>query len=265
MNNPPDLSRTFGYIRGELAASACALVLMAMPVQAVDVGALGGQGGGEFRTACRPGDALVGIDALEKNGVITRVAPICGDRRVSSTDTYGSPWAGTDDGARHQVACPPDAVLTILHVFADTTPLVSRIGFTCWNMKTNEMTNRLPDFGGVDTGNQRFFCPDGHIGSGIYGRAGTAIDQLGLSCEPIPVAVTAPPPEEVAPDPQPQPAQVLVRATMDTDIYDAPQGNYVRMFAVTDPPIELVGCRDDRWCQLVEGWVWGEHIEQVGQ
>jgi hypothetical protein len=72
----------------------------------------------------------------------------------------------------------------ILHVFWDNTPLISNVGFTCFNPANGEFNDSLPNFGGQSTSvqNQRLICRGGHFGTAIFGRAGTAIDALGLTC-----------------------------------------------------------------------------------
>lgn len=148
-----------------------------------DVGPAGGGGGGAFRTTSEPGGQVVGFDAVYTN-VLIRIAPVCGDRRKSPTDTYGRPWiGGTVRGDGRQARCKLDEVVTILHVFWDKTPLVTRIGLTCWNTRNNALKNVMPGTGGEPVGNKRLICPRGEVATGIYGRAGSAIDQLGLICD----------------------------------------------------------------------------------
>ena len=167
-----------------VAASALALSLPAMESQARDVGPAGGGGGGEFRIACDPGGQLVGFDVVASH-VLIRIAPVCGDRKKDPLATYGRPWAGGNAAGRlYQRRCELDAVITILHVFWDKSPLVNRLGFTCWHTRNNAMTNSFPNYGGEAVGNKRLTCPRGEIATGIYGRAGGAIDQLGLICAP---------------------------------------------------------------------------------
>ena len=167
-----------------VAASALALCLPATDSKATDVGPAGGGGGGEFRIACEPGDQLVGFDVIASH-VLVALAPVCGNRKLSPTDTYGRPWAGGEATAgSYKPRCELDAVITILHVFWDKTPLVNRVGFTCWHTRNNRMTNSPASYGGEAVGNKRLICPQGEIATGIYGRAGGAIDQLGLICGP---------------------------------------------------------------------------------
>jgi hypothetical protein len=172
---------------GRLVAAAVALTLasFATDSQAADLGPVGGSGGGEFRITCEPGDSIVGFDVMATH-VITRIAPVCGDRKNGGT--YGRPWVGTDvDGATlHKPRCRPGSILTILHVFWDRTPLINKLGFTCWNPRTGTHNNSLPNYGGnTAVNNRRLICRNGPVGTGIIGRAGTAIDALGLICSRV--------------------------------------------------------------------------------
>ncbi len=166
-----------------------------------DIGALGGSGGGAFRIACEPGDPVVGFDIWATH-VVQMIAPICGSTRRGGT--YGMPTAGQRIGQRQHVVCPPGGVLTILHVFADRTPLVSGVGFTCWTARNATNSNHPPRSVGHATRNKRFICPPGEMATGIYGRAGTAIDKLGLTCGPIAAAApsAAPPPAAASVPPE---------------------------------------------------------------
>jgi hypothetical protein len=167
-----------------VTAIAFGLCITSTKSEANDIGVAGGGGGGEFRTSCEPGDQIVGFDMIVDN-VLIAIAPLCGNRKLSPTDTYGRPWAGGDAaGTPLKPRCELDAVVTILHVFWDKTPLVSRVGFTCWHTRNNNMKNFRPRKGGEPVGDKRLICPEGEVASGIYGRAGGAIDQLGLICEP---------------------------------------------------------------------------------
>lgn len=167
-----------------VAASALALCLSATQSEAGDVGAGGGGGGGAFRISCEAGDQLVGLDVIATH-VLIAVAPVCGNRKLSPTDTYGRAWVGGEaEGGSYKPRCELDAVITILHVFWDKTPLVNRVGFTCWHTRNMRMTNSPASYGGEAVGNTRLICPQGQIATGIYGRAGGAIDQLGLICGP---------------------------------------------------------------------------------
>jgi hypothetical protein len=166
------------------AAAALTLVLFATEGQARDLGPVGGAGGGEFRIACEPGDSVVGFDVMATH-VIARIAPVCGNRKEGGT--YGRPWIGSDvaGATLYKPRCEPGSILTILHVFWDRTPLINNLGFTCWNPKTGTTNDVLPTFGGDTQVNQkRLRCKNREAGTGIVGRAGTAIDALGVTCSP---------------------------------------------------------------------------------
>src|SRR5262245_25849711 len=171
------------------AACSVAAAILGSQSHARDVGSFGGTGGGEFRITCEPGDFLVGFDVIHTH-VIDRIAPVCGDARKGGT--YGRPWIGgvpkLATRRDRKERCQPGALLTILHVFADRIPLVNRVGFTCWHPGTGDVTNNL---GGVAGNNRRLICPHGEVATGIYGRAGTAIDRLGLICERFERGLTA--------------------------------------------------------------------------
>ena len=159
-------------------------------------GPVGGAGGGQFQTMCNTGDQVVGFDTVVKNGVIIKIAPVCGNRQASPTDTNGKPSVGTDTGGiQHNPRCEPSAVVTQLQVFVaniPNIPLVGAVGFTCWNWQTNKPTNSLANYGTTGGRTQHLVCPLGQIAVGIFGHAGTAIDQLGLVCGAWTAAPPAP-------------------------------------------------------------------------
>ncbi len=216
--------RLLKFIQTSLAAAVLATAASTAPGIAAphDVGIHGGAGGGEFRTECRPFDFIAGIDAEVKDGVVISVAPICGDTSPGGPGgTYGSPWAGVPDveGAeRHQVACEPGGVLTGLDVSMNATPLVSRLGFTCWMPDSQVLNDHIKDFGGEEASSKQITCPGGEYGTGIFGRAGTAIDALGLICTPIAELVR--PGAPTPPDPTPPPQGKTTVVKLDVDLYD---------------------------------------------
>lgn len=249
------------YVSRPLPLFVVALAaLLGLPVDggARDIGPAGGGGGGPFRTSC-DGGQLVGFDVVATH-VLIKLAPVCGDRKASPTDTYGRSWVGGNAaGTLRKVRCEPDSVLTILHVFWDKTPLVNRLGFTCWNTRNNKMTNSLPNYGGQAVADKRLVCPKGEVATGIFGRAGGAIDQLGLICEPWQVA--AAPTPDVGEAPTPPPAENVIDVVLDTDVFDAPDGNGNKIGELddeTDTVVLLAPCRDG-WCNVKWrgglGWV----------
>ena len=246
-----------------VSAIALALSVFATESHADDVGAFGGGGGGPFRTACESGHFVVGLDTMATH-VIDGIAPVCGDRRNDALATYGRPLAGGVAGTVRKPRCPPDSVLTILHVFIDNAQLVNRVGFTCWNTRTNEMTDSFPDYGGEAVSDLRLVCPLGEVGTGIYGRAGTAIDQLGLTCGKWQVAAATetpatPPPEKKTPDKTPP---KTVKVLSDVDVYDAAGGNGAKTGTLVagTQGVTLVEACANSWCHVNwpagNGWVY---------
>jgi hypothetical protein len=249
-----------------IVALACAVfgIGLAGESQATKLQAIGGGGGGEFQTSCEPGDQLVGVDVVSTN-VIVSIAPVCGNRRKSALDTYGRPWVGGQDGPWRKLRCPPRSVLTVLHVFIDKTPLVSKVEFACWNIDTNKMDNVVVQNSRAQvTRDVNLTCPIGEIGTAIYGRAGTAIDQLGLVCEKWQVAEAppaAPVPPPAAPVPQ-TPRQQFVKVLLDSDVYNAKGGGGqpISVLRHDTPGVTLVEPCSDNWCHVKwpagQGWVY---------
>jgi hypothetical protein len=189
-------------------------------------GPFGGPGGGAFQTMCNSGDEVTGIDTIEKNGVIVRIAPVCGHRQTDPLATYPRAWVGTDGTdpgpGVHHPRCEPGAVLTQFQVFVGAIPLVSAVGFTCWNWKTNIQTSTLANYGtysGPQVTSQHEVCPPGQIAVGIFGHAGTAIDQLGLVCGAWTVTQAAVP--SLPPNPLNQKILAYARAHLGQCFIDA--------------------------------------------
>jgi hypothetical protein len=156
------------------------LVALAPSSQAESqAGPFGGGGGGDFRIVCEPGEFVVGIDA-QISHVVDRIAPVCGSR---GGGTYGRPQAGTGEGKFQKMRCPGTGLLTILHVFVDAGPLVTNVGMSCWNPFNGDTANKVLRTGGVPVNDERFNCQNGEVAIGIFGRAGTAVDSLGLICD----------------------------------------------------------------------------------
>jgi hypothetical protein len=169
--------------------------LPAHPADRVLMGTLGNpNGGAPFRIECEANDFLVGFDSNHTH-VIDRLAPICGNKAHGGT--YGRPWAGQKPTVRHSVSehllCPAGSLLTILHVFVDSGDLVNNVGMSCLNPVKGTHAYEIFANWQNETGptrppknpskvDRRFLCPEGMVGVGIYGRAGTALDALGLIC-----------------------------------------------------------------------------------
>lgn len=53
-----------------------------------------------------------------------------------------------------------------------------------------------------------------------------------------------------------------VKVLDDVDLYDVPGGEgTTSTFLEKGSMVGLIGCRDDGWCQVTNGWVWGEYLD----
>ncbi|MDQ1255705.1 MAG: hypothetical protein QG656_298, partial [Candidatus Hydrogenedentes bacterium] len=167
-----------------LAATVCVSGL-----QARDVGALGGDGGAPFRLTCQTGTVLVGI-YMFSGSALDAVMPACAWLNPDKTDwvqpSRGLQWVGGSGGDFQHVFCNPGFVVRHLHVFMDGHRMVNHIRITCADLDSPAWHDSFPEeIGGVAVGDVRFDCGDHEWASGIYGRAGDLIDQIGLQCEMI--------------------------------------------------------------------------------
>jgi hypothetical protein len=261
-----------------LLLAACAIVLCAVATEsrAKDTAAFGRQGGGRFRAECGgPGDPLYGIDVQVANGVIVAIAPVCHDHNNPEiTSTYGSPWAGqpkANQGPDFNLRCAPGSVVGILDVYVDGAFIVNNVGLSCFNPTTAQFNNVYPVTGAQTFSNKNVGCPGGMIGSGIYGRAGTAIDLLGLVCQPLSAMTAAGAPAPTpTPTPTPTPQAIIWRTVVNpqgTTIYDqAENGNDVDYLNPGDK-VKIIDCPNgpENMCQISKpkaGWVYGGDLKK---
>jgi hypothetical protein len=66
--------------------------------------------------------------------------------------------------------------------------IVKHVRMTCERLGGGPWYNVVPDQigSGTVTGDLRMTCPPNYWGSGIFGRSGAMIDQVGFACELIP-------------------------------------------------------------------------------
>lgn len=172
--------------------ACCALTLSALMTEsrARDIGALGGEGGAPFRLACRPGDVMIGFN-MRSGSALDAIVPICIGLNPQKTE-WGSPayeasgYVGGNGGNYQKIACKVGYVVRHLHVYMDANKIVNHIRITCADLDSNpgDWHDVVPgQIGGQAIGDLRFNCLDHEWGTGIYGRSGTLVDQLGLQCE----------------------------------------------------------------------------------
>lgn len=253
-------------------AGLAPLLLLPSISAARDVGALGGGGGNAFRSPCNTSDVMIGLSMMTGKA-LDRVSPICiriTPQRTWTGEAYEGNWQGGNGGSYQKIACQPGYAVRHLHVFMDKFKIVNHINITCQDLNSGQWHDAVPQVAGEAIGDVRFSCADGEYASGIFGRAGTLVDQAGLMCETvaaIPVAAPAPAPQPApvpgpAPEPAP-PAQQVATVNADVDLYDAPGGNGNVIGVLrqgTQVTLAEPGCTPNAWCHVNEGYVWGEFL-----
>jgi len=195
------------HLAGHLLTALGLLAAPLLPTSAFaerEAGSFGGRGGAPFHGTCSP-KALAGVflragkavdsvgiscGTLNKNGTVTDVI---GDVRFHAGGSGGDPL-----GSFGQF-CPKNALVTGMKVWMDYDSMVNGFILRCTSMIdgsktwTTMQTNRE-----YYDNPHTFLCKKDEIGSGIYGRAGSLIDNLGLLCADNPMLVAA---ESPAPPP----------------------------------------------------------------
>lgn len=186
-----------------------ALCLLAAPLLAPsafaerEAGSFGGQGGSPFHGTCSP-KALAGVflragkalDAvmidcgtLNKNGTVTDVI---GDAHFHAGGSGGDPFGSTGQ------FCPKNALVTGMRVWKDHNNIVNSFILRCTSMTDGTNTWTTMQAGGEAINDPvKILCKKDEIGTGIYGRAGSLIDNIGLLCADNPMKVAAAPPPDV--------------------------------------------------------------------
>ena len=195
------------------SASACLLVLLSCATAAAQADqtlpAVGGSGGNDFYARCPAGQHLLGFN-LRAGHNIDAIQPICGvpmsETQVQVTGQMRG-YGGTG-GQPAQVTCPSQAtaaaakpVVLGLYLKAEGIHglVLNNIHLYCGIVAAQQQIPTQPaaqydapsqegTYGALATGHEKKWrsgtpmCPPGLIGVGVYGRAGAAIDSLGLIC-----------------------------------------------------------------------------------
>ncbi len=272
-------------------ATACTAFafILSTPSHARDIGALGGAGGTEFRQNCRPGDVLTGF-SIKSGKALDSFDALCWPLNPERTGWSQTPGAGYwlgklggSGGELESLSCGPNYALRHLHVYVDGFDIVNHIRVTCQALNSGDSYNVVPPkIGGVAVKDARFSCGEGEWATGVYGRYGALIDQLGLQCEKLvvetPPSQAEPPilggaapggkvitkiPGDVTADPTPAappPPPVTPTCTIkkDSDIYAAPGGAKIGFLAANTPGVTLLGRQGTDWFNLKwpagQGW-----------
>ncbi len=163
------------------------LGLLSTSALADDVGPYGGGGGGDFRSECRPGHALIGIN-LRSGTALDAVVAICIPLNQEKTEWGGEAYEPTQywgggGGGYQKAACNPGDVVTKLRVFRgpwNDIVVVKGFTITCKDLGSDYSYVVAPTSGGTVTGKNTMKCSE--IATGIHGGSGTMVDSLGLVC-----------------------------------------------------------------------------------
>lgn len=176
---------------GQLALAGALIASLPTAAGAKDVGAYGGDGGSDFRSECRPPDALIGINLRSGTGLDAVVA-ICIPLNAERTEWAGQAYEPTQywgggGGGYQKIACQPGDVVKRLRVSTGLWDnhifIVKYIAIECKDLGSNytyRVAQQNVNQGIVST---KWMDCKKRIGSGIYGWSGQMIDRIGLSCE----------------------------------------------------------------------------------
>ena len=175
-----------------ILATAVGLILAtATGANAREVGSYGGNGGGSYRSECRPPDALIGIN-LRSGRDLDAVVAICIPLNAEGTEWAGEAYEPTQywgggGGVYQKIACKPGDVVGALRVSEGGEQQVIYVQIQCWDLGSDYSYRVSPSQTGEEdnvTGTRWFKCESNEYGSGIYGRSGEFVDKIGLMCEP---------------------------------------------------------------------------------
>jgi hypothetical protein len=172
---------------------------------------LGGPGGGQFKSPCRPGEYLTGVD-LHAADDVDAIRPVCiGSNGVASPNAN---FAGGPGGKPVTVRCPsntPTVIAIAVAAEGAATIVVNNIHLFCGQPVASQTIPKYPSAvfdgpaavaskglpGMIDgqailrSGDYQA-CPPGQIAVGINGRSGVWLDAVGLICGPAPAAPAGP-------------------------------------------------------------------------
>ena len=188
MRSPVFNTITLLIAAGGLAAGGTALA-------ATRTAAAGGGGGGPFVASCGSGWSLRGFDA-RVGSWIDAVKPICIGSSTNALESavdekVVNPAFGGTGGEPKRLWCYKNAAVRAIIVqsgkVTDKTRAVTSIRLVCGTR--DGLGAPTPSVYGdyfapqkPDNRTERLTCPSGQVATGIYGRSGKWLDQIGLVC-----------------------------------------------------------------------------------
>lgn len=183
------------FLACALLSALSAATLFATEVRARDAGPHGGGGGGNFRSECRPNDALIGVN-LMSGAALDAVVSICIPLNPERTEWAGQAYEPTQywggpGGGYQKIACQPGDVVRALRIASgpwSELTIVKHIAIECRDLGSSHTYQVVPgEVGGTVHVTEWVGCNDEtEIGSGIFGGSGTYVDRIGLICANVP-------------------------------------------------------------------------------
>lgn len=178
-----------------------ALALLLAPLLAVPAHAdtrtagAGGGGGGPFQAGCGSGWVLRGF-ALRTGSWVDAATPICLLTGAAGIDSHVDeklmpPAFGGGGGAPRRIACDRNAAVRGLLVehgmVTDKTRAVTGVELICGSPDGRGAPLSQPNLFAYSPAKPksidvRLACPAGQVATGIFGRSGQWLDQIGLIC-----------------------------------------------------------------------------------
>jgi hypothetical protein len=256
---------------------------------------VGGPGGAEFHASCAPGEAVIGFyytAGKDLDEIAALCQPLQGNRAEGPYHQLLA-YGGLSLSVEGTVTCSSIMVVQAIHVTVSAVNVIHDFWLTCRSLVTDLRyeTKRSRTKGGEGGNAYEANCGDDGYAVGLWGRAGSLVDAVGLACADYPPKTVSPPPPPPPPDkppppppPKPKPDKPPLKvfdsddqdqnadtgdnggasAAQDTTIYDQPDGNDVDYLSAGDP-VTIVSCNGDNWCRISrprQGWVWGGDLNR---
>lgn len=148
---------------------------------------IGVAGGFPFAQDCAPDQVLAGIEGTA-GYLLDTVVPICvsvdGDGKWSDEPARtGQPYGGTG-GSEYRQICPADSAVVGFNSGL-SGQLVGSLSVECARLQSTASTDAVTQFlpkVGLGPSDSRYGCSSGAVATGLFGRAGALINELGLQC-----------------------------------------------------------------------------------
>jgi hypothetical protein len=143
---------------------------------------VGGSGGNYFGEAASYGYSLFGLQ-LYSDGIVERMSPVWGSNYGSSPNYYNGGVYGKPTGTYTYLSCGSNNSRAV-GIFGHSGAFVDQIGLICkpQDGSAGDATYSKA-VGGPGGSGYQLLCPSGTFVMGLYGRSGSGLDQIGLTCQ----------------------------------------------------------------------------------